>query len=189
MSNEESLSNDQPLSYYINRARSMMDIYKASSKFYSWLNKFEFVADIIEVPGDKMIQFFNHMVENDTLIHVQLCFPNINYSQLSYEEIIKLYHYLFDNFDNVKDTYRERFLCREQFEQEPIQKYAANLEKIYSKCEYITRKDSRIRDRFISGLRDEDIKRKLEQSHQLTFIRVVYVAFEMTIVKKYTQRL
>lgn len=189
MDNEESSSNDLSLSYYVIRARQMMDTYEVYCfRFYIWLNKFEFVADIIKVPKNMMFELFRHMVDEDTYAHVQSCFPCINYSQLSYEGIIKLFHKLFDYFDDERETYRERFRSREQFEQELILKYAANLEKLYSRCEFITRKNARICDRFISGLRDEEIRGKLEQLLECPFIRVVHIALEMTITKNMLRR-
>ncbi|KAI4476847.1 hypothetical protein M0804_013291 [Polistes exclamans] len=162
---------------YINPALKMIPIYdkKEKLKFYEWLNKLEYVADLINVPNDKMIQFFNKMVNDNVHFDVKRNYPSINFSVLSYDEITNHYlHYLF--IYNKDDVHKTRFLCRKQYEKETIEKYADSLRKLFNKCKDKNRLEKELCKQFINGIYNDGIKTYLNASPLIAFDKMVIKA-------------
>ncbi|KAI4473188.1 hypothetical protein M0804_015447 [Polistes exclamans] len=151
--------NANDITHYQNTALSMINIYipKKEGVFTTWLNKFEYIADIIEVPKNKMIEFFNKMVDNYTRKSVQELYSSVNFSRLSYEELISYYLRFFCNTDK-NSAYRKRFSNRNQYQHETIQHYADTLRKLYDKCGYTSLREERLQERFTRGVCDLEIR-------------------------------
>ncbi|KAI4476844.1 hypothetical protein M0804_013288 [Polistes exclamans] len=173
------LDNRNFITNYINPALSIVHIYnpKREGMFYSWLNKFEYVADIINVPNDKMVEFFTKMIDNDIHMAVKSIHPCVNFSELSYDEIINLYLNLF-SLSNLNDLHERRLVCRIRYEQETIEKYAESLRKIYNKCSYTNLSEKIICEQFIKGIRNDDIKTELMKTPDISFDEMVTFAIQ-----------
>lgn len=173
----------QPLCYYQYRAFQLLNPYpKGNVIFFEWLNEFEFVADLISVPEHYMVQFFQSMVENGIHIYIKTKYPDVDYFNCSYKEIINIFHYLFDSIDNEREAYRKRFVRRYQFEEETIEKYAASLEELYDKCSYTVTaasKNKKMCSQFIKGIRDNEIRLLSQNYPLLNFDAVSSLAIEL----------
>lgn len=171
MSNEDSSSEECEMDSYLRQATSMMHIFKPEEEFtfYAWLNKFEFVASIIKVPDDKMIEFFFKMVDNEIHEGVKTMYPSVNFFKISYQETIQLYFYYFSSQYGA-ELNRKRFLCRKQYEQETIEKYAKNLLQIYEKCCFTNNNSGRkLLAQLIIGLRNDELRTHLKQFPDMSF--------------------
>ncbi|KAI4476118.1 hypothetical protein M0804_013848 [Polistes exclamans] len=186
MSKEDSLDEVNKIAHYQKRALTMMQVYESEEKeeFYLWLNKFESVANIIKIPEDKMVELFNKMVDNNFHERIKNINPHVNFSELSYEQIIN--HYLCF-FPPADETYlhRKRFFCRDQYKQETIDNYAYCLEKIHNNCYYTCYVDERLCDQFTNGILDDDIKKYLNKIPYLSFDETVKKAIEFVKVNNY----
>ncbi|XP_043485983.1 uncharacterized protein LOC122513619 isoform X1 [Polistes fuscatus] len=186
MGNEDSLDEVNEIACYQNQALKMMQVYESEEKeaFYMWLNKFESVANIISVPTNKMVKFFIKMVDNNFHEHMKKISRNVNFSKLSYDEIIK--HYL-RFFPPADETYlhRKRFFCRDQYEEETINNYAYCLQKIHKNCYYKCYVDERLCDQFTNGILDNDTKKYLNKIPFLSFDETVTKAIEFKQMNDY----
>lgn len=113
------------VSHYIYVARSLLKPFSFHNDvFHKWLNAFEYIADIIRVPDNKMLEFFFTVVDNNAHRCVKSMFPFFNFSEISYDKIILKYYNFFYPSGGKTESNRKRFLCRIQFEQETIESYA-----------------------------------------------------------------
>ncbi|KAI4476664.1 hypothetical protein M0804_013385 [Polistes exclamans] len=152
--------------------------------FYEWLNKFEYVVDVLNVSDHGMVESFKTLVDDDVHTNVKKAFSFVNFSELSYDEMINYYLRYFDSPGEIY-LHRKRFLCRKQYEQESIGKYAARLQKIYNKCEYDDRLEEKLRKQFIHGIRDNRIKIKFITQYDLLFVDIVLLAIQF---KNFSER-
>ncbi|KAI4474383.1 hypothetical protein M0804_014889, partial [Polistes exclamans] len=129
---------------------------KYEGTFQFWLNKFKYVADILEVPDDKIVEFFNNMVDQNIHTTVKQTFPFVSFSELPYEGVV--IHYLRNFSSHEVDLHLKRFTCRNQYEKETIENYADSIRKLFYKCIDTNDYEERLCERLINGLREHDIK-------------------------------
>ncbi|XP_014611739.1 PREDICTED: uncharacterized protein LOC106790963 [Polistes canadensis] len=180
MSNEDLLPENNEETDYEKRVLLLLRPYKKLNKysFCLWLNKFEYIADMIEIPNDKMVEIFNKMVDNNVQEVIKQNNPSVNFSALSYEEIINQYFRYFTTMD-VKYVHRIRFVQRYQYKQEPLEIYANSLHKIYNKCEYRDEREKKLCDKFINGIRDNEIKAHIKKLSILPYNETVEKVLEI----------
>ncbi|KAI4476670.1 hypothetical protein M0804_013391 [Polistes exclamans] len=142
---------------------------------------------MIEVPDDKIIPFFNKMVHRDVHKNVKHAYPFIKFPELSYEEIINHYlTYFSSSFEN--DLHKSRFICRKQYENETIvivtmlivEINADCLQKIYYQCRFISRMEEELCEKFINGIRNDDLRNYLIKSPSLLFDETILKAIEFS---------
>ncbi|KAI4474070.1 hypothetical protein M0802_015797 [Mischocyttarus mexicanus] len=142
-------------------------------KFPTWLNKFEYVAKLIEVNDNYMKRLFMKMVPGYVHERFKLNEPFVKLKELSYEEITKKYHYVFSGPHYKCNLHKRQFLCRSQYKTEAISQYADNLCEIYNKCFYDDRKGERLCEQFIYGVRDGKLRRYLRDYPYESFFELV----------------
>ncbi|KAI4474841.1 hypothetical protein M0804_014646 [Polistes exclamans] len=171
--------------FYVDRVLSMINIYIPSNEgpFYKWLNKFEYAADIVGVPDNKMVEVFNKMIYDDVYKCIVETTPYANFSELSYDEIIDHYYNYFFRSSEYK-LHRIRFKCRYQYEEETILQYADNLRKLCRNCCYKTRFESKLCTQFIKGIRDNNIRVDLNKMPSTTFTKIVEEAINRFVIKE-----
>ena len=79
---------------------------------------------------------------------------------------------------------RFRFHKHSQGDHEPIKDFVADLKALSSKCEFGDFLDDSLRDKFVCGLHDTTIQRKLLTVERLTFQRAVEIATTMELAMK-----
>ncbi|KAI4476666.1 hypothetical protein M0804_013387 [Polistes exclamans] len=179
MSKEDSFDIDNHIIWYLDQFSRLMQIYYSEKDdFNSWLNRFEYAADIISIPKYHMSRVFFKMVNNKVHERIQKFNPDINFSELPYKKIID--HYL--RFFSPKEDYlhRGRFKCRKQYKEESIERYADRLRKIYNMCCYKSDLEEELCVQFINGIFDNDIRNKLSETPKLSFKKTVTKAIEFS---------
>ncbi|KAI4476851.1 hypothetical protein M0804_013295 [Polistes exclamans] len=171
------------ITYYLDKASQMIRTYNSGYKrvFYKWLNKFEYTADILGIPEMNMVRFFNKKVSDCIHTNVKKDNPSVNFFELSYEDIIKYYLRYFAPSYEI-DLHMKRFMCRKQYLQESIEKYANNLKKIYKNCNYTENMEQELYVRFVTGVRDDDLRKYLNENPELSFDETVAKAIKFTKV-------
>uniref|UniRef100_A0A3B3SNE8 CCHC-type domain-containing protein n=1 Tax=Paramormyrops kingsleyae TaxID=1676925 RepID=A0A3B3SNE8_9TELE len=86
-------------------------------------------------------------------------------------------------------TERFRFHKRNQEEGESVVQYVAVLKRLSEHCDFGTHLQDAMRDRFVCGLRNESIQRKLLTEEALTFQRTVDIALSMEAVARESEHL
>ncbi|KAI4476681.1 hypothetical protein M0804_013402 [Polistes exclamans] len=173
------------LARYINPAISMIQIYnsKNTENFHDWLHKFEYVTN--KVLDNRILEYFNNMVDNDVHLAVKMTYPAINLSELPYEKIINFYiEYLAPSDDT--DLHETRFLCRKQYKRETIDNYANSLKKLFDRCSKTFRLDEVLYKQFLNGIFDNEVKTILKKLHGFSFDEMVAFATELIKIKKIT---
>ncbi|KAI4476687.1 hypothetical protein M0804_013408 [Polistes exclamans] len=170
------------ITYYVNRIIFMINCYNQEKEghFYVWLNRFEYLADLIEVPDNKMIELFNKMVDENVHTFVQKTYSSVDFSKLKYEKIIDYYLLYFYSSHEV-DVDKQRFSSRKQFLVESIEKYAVSLRKLHHKYYFKTGINENLRQQFVSGIRDENTRTQLNEKSDLSFELMVVWAIEFNV--------
>ncbi|XP_015185976.1 PREDICTED: uncharacterized protein LOC107071462 isoform X2 [Polistes dominula] len=171
LNNEDLLQEDDQICSYQNQALTLMQVYKLEDKeeFLEWLHWFEYVADIISIPPDKMVEFFNCMVDTDVHTYVKKIYPIHEFCIFSYEDTVK--HYSIE-------LYRRRFISRIQYENETLLEYSYNLLKIFNECYYPSDFEECLCEQFNYGLQDDNIRNHLRQKPCLSFDETLAQAIE-----------
>ncbi|KAI4475956.1 hypothetical protein M0804_013974 [Polistes exclamans] len=176
-------SDDDSLNSYISKASLMLQKWQPAAPVYSWLQKFESVADYIGVPDDRWVEFFYSMLEFPEDLNItkeEFSDNSFNYSY----EAIKIKFLIRYAHTNIARLARDSFKDRMQYEHETIEKYAESLEKLHNECFYVLLTGERLKRQFVNGLRDEDIRISLKNTKNLTFNKVVKKAVEMRDILK-----
>ncbi|CAM4513401.1 unnamed protein product [Leuciscus chuanchicus] len=84
---------------------------------------------------------------------------------------------------------RFRFNHCNQRADETVTEYAAELKQCAVSCEFGATLDEALRDRFVSGIRNEACQRRLLSESNLTFARAFEIALSMETAEKDTQQL
>ena len=71
---------------------------------------------------------------------------------------------------------------RKQLQNESVEEYARKLHELAATCEFVD-KDDQIRDRFVIGLLDSDIKRRLQLESELKLEKAVQDARQYEMIK------
>ncbi|XP_015185950.1 PREDICTED: uncharacterized protein LOC107071452, partial [Polistes dominula] len=171
MNSGDLLHEDNLICSYQNQALTLMQVYKLEEKeeFFEWLRRFQYVANTISIPPDKIIEFFNCMVDTDVHTYVNKTYPIYDFCIFSYEDTVKHYSIV---------LYRRRFISREQYENESILEYSYNLIKIFNECHYRINPEEKLCEQFINGLQDDNIRNHLKQKPCLSFYGTVAQAME-----------
>lgn len=103
-----------------------------------------------------------------------LCFPN-SPKDKTYGELCEL---LKEHFDPAPAKYvqRKKFEDRARHSHESIQDYVVSLKKLAEFCKFGDNLKERLLDRFVMGVNDETIQRKLLQEEDLTLEKAVRIA-------------
>jgi hypothetical protein len=79
---------------------------------------------------------------------------------------------------------RFRFHKRHQSTGESVKDYVAELRKLSEYCEFRDSLEDTLRDRFVCGIRGENVQRKLLPIQDLTLQKTIDIATEMTTASK-----
>ncbi|KAI4476852.1 hypothetical protein M0804_013296 [Polistes exclamans] len=174
------LENEKVMTYSLNLALSKINTYNSSTEieFHVWLNKFEYIAEMIEVPEKLMREFFEKMIDNNVHTGVKDSYPILYLLKLTYEDTIPYYLKYFSPLD--VDLHMKRFMCRNQYENETIDKYAKNLLKLSNKCSNRGNQDELLLKQFINGISDENIRNSLHNLFGLSFKEMVEKAIKFS---------
>lgn len=167
------------LNSYIFKARLMINKYHPiKARIYSWLQKFESVADYIGVPNHRWGQFLYSMLEFPEDIDVTEDDFYDNHYNCSYE-VIKTKLLIRYAHLNIARLARESFIYRIQYYHETIEKYAEGLEKLHNECFYVLLAGERLKRQFINGLRNKDVRNSIKNTEKLTFHELVKISVEL----------
>ena len=106
----------------------------------------------------------------------------------SFEDIVKA---LLDHYEPKQLVIAERFNFnrRQQGPSESVADYVAELRRLSMKCEFGPFLDDALRDRFVCGLQNEAVQKKLLLESKLTFPRAVEIAQNMEAAASKTRQL
>lgn len=144
--------------------------------FLIWLNHFEYLADILEVPDDNKIYLLINMTDYCSLLLIRKAIAGAESEDNSYDTIINILINKYTPY-REKNAARYRFVNRYQFDCESARHYADTLTKLIDKCDCNNDdKTSLLLDQFINGLRSEQLRLQLKETRDLTFNIAVNIA-------------
>lgn len=151
-----------------------MDIHK-------WLNQFEFLVDILQVPDNEKADFLISMIDNLTRINLFKNVAPANFSDLPYEILTRKLELMYTTHcTSMLPFYR--FYYRDQYYGESIEHYCFALIKLFKNCRY--RKIIILLKRFINGLRNKNISKALNRISNLTFENAVCNAIVLELRRR-----
>ncbi|KAI4476268.1 hypothetical protein M0804_013722 [Polistes exclamans] len=167
---------------YISKASVLMleKFHPKNASIYSWLNKFESVADNIGIPNHRMGEFLYSMLESPENLNITKDDRTGLPFNHSYQEVKFAFLTHYGLLDKIKLA-RDRFKYRVQYEHETIEKYAASLQKLHAECSYVDECNRKLTKQFLRGLCHQDIGICLEniRDNWLHFNEAVIKAVEL----------
>ncbi|CAH2086484.1 unnamed protein product [Euphydryas editha] len=112
----------------------------------------------------------------------ELCFPSTLDSK-NYKQLVELIEtHIEPTQSEITETYK--FMKRVQLPNESIAEYVAALKKLAQTCNYGAHLERSLRDKFVHGLRNENIVKRLFNEDKLTFTTAVNIAIGMELAEK-----
>ncbi|KAI4480956.1 hypothetical protein M0802_014104 [Mischocyttarus mexicanus] len=164
-------------SSFVDEGKKFLKKYNPHSmNFLLWLNNFEYIIDLVDVPDDEKVNFFFHMINVSAIEMIQSEGLNKNSLQkLPYNLFISIMVEMYSDFQEEQAlTYR--FYARNQIEGESVRRYANALTKLASKCKFSDDRDANLLYRFIFGLKSFAATNMLAKIQNLTFKQAVDIA-------------
>ncbi|XP_060861205.1 uncharacterized protein LOC132938406 [Metopolophium dirhodum] len=127
--------------------------------FNAWVERFELYANLNEISKHKKKLMFLTLLGNDGYSLVRdLCTPR-KPLELSYDDLKQSLDYINPKPNLITERYK--FKERKQAADESIIQFATSLKKMSEFCEFATSLNESLRDQFIWGVKDSNIKKKL----------------------------
>ncbi|XP_055910727.1 uncharacterized protein K02A2.6-like [Eupeodes corollae] len=135
------------------------------------------VSTLLACVGPKMYNLLKTLSSPETLV------------SKSYEAIVKLIR---EHLNPAPYFLSEqmKFSKRDQQVGESIAEYVVDLRKLATHCKFGTNLNEQLRDRFVSGIRNPDAKRKFraEKEEELTFSKVIEIATGIELMERDAMR-
>lgn len=162
---------------------SLPEFSTAKCTFKVYKQVFENKMKIHEVDETKWSQYLISFIGFDmvTLLS-ELCFPKTPQDK-TYLELVELVEkHLEPTQSEIAETYK--FMKREQLADESISEFVAALKKLAQTCNFGTHLERCLRDKFVHGLKSENIVKRLFGEENLTFAKAVEIALNMELAEK-----
>lgn len=149
----------------------------------SYVERFELFIDCNNIKQDKRVSTLLTVVGVKTFNLLRdLCTPD-KPSTKTYEELVKLIEdHLYPKPSFIAERYK--FSHRNQRENETIAEYVASLKKLSTHCEFGAALNDYLRDRIVSGIRNESTKQRLLAETALTFDKAVKMIASVEAAEK-----
>ena len=147
----------------------------ASDDWTSYLERFEHYLKANKVSNDARRDALLACIGKQTYAHLRALIAPAKPGEKSYKELVaSLTAHLAPKPLLIAERYR--FHKRDQKEGETIREYVACLQKMTEHCEFGASLTDTLRDRLVTGIRNETIQRRLLSEANLTFARAVEIA-------------
>ncbi|KAI4474071.1 hypothetical protein M0802_015798 [Mischocyttarus mexicanus] len=147
-----------------------------------WLNEFDYLIDVFQIPNDRKVYMLLNMIESVTLIELKTKLDLNDISYFSYDLITTKLEKIFSLRDKQFGSYL-RFLLRNQYDTEDVGHYSAALIKLINNSN-IQKKNNYLVSRFVKGVTDVCAQRILNYIPGLKFKNAVNIARLLEIYKK-----
>ena len=147
----------------------------ASDDWTSYLERFEHYLKANKVSNDARRNALLACIGKQTYALLRALIAPAKPGEKSYRELVaSLTAHLAPKPLLIAERYR--FHKRDQKEGETIREYVACLQKMTERCEFGASLTDTLRDRLVTGMRNETIQRRLLSEANLTFARAVEIA-------------
>lgn len=149
---------------------------------------FEHFAQANDVPAEKEVAVFLGVIGATTYGLLRSLLAPDKPGSKQYADLVKVLH---DHFSPKPIIIAERFRFhkRNREEGESVVQYVAVLKKLSEHCDFGTHLHDALRNRFVRGLSNESIQRKMLTGETLTFQRAVDISMSMETVAREAEHL
>lgn len=148
-----------------------------SDDFGVWSERLKLSITVNNIPDVKKVPYLLSLLGNDgyTLMR-DLCVPD-SPSCKTFDDLIKI---MKDHLSPKPNVMTERYKFKESKQiNESISAYVVTLKKLSSTCGFGANLDTALRDQFVWGIRDSNMKKHLLNEVELTFARAVELSIAM----------
>ncbi|XP_015185882.1 PREDICTED: uncharacterized protein LOC107071412 [Polistes dominula] len=157
-------------------ASTMIELFDPeNTEILYWLNDFEFLLKLLNIPRDKAIECLLNLMETSAFLSIQQKVAPADPYNLSYEELINHLEELFGCYQG-ETAGDYRFELRDQYIGESVLEYKNALIELSRRGSFFLRDDSSILLRLIPGLIDKDITILLDCIIGLTLDQAMSIA-------------
>ena len=154
-----------------------------TTDFETYLERIEHLFEVNAVEPEKKVSLFITLAGPQVYNTLKNLVAPKKPGQCTYAEVTKL---LSGHYSPTVSEIHERFVfnkCNQKTEQS-VADYIAELRKLASTCNFNTFLDEALRDRFVCGIRSENIQRKLLSISNLTFVKACQEAQAAELAEK-----
>ncbi|UYV69820.1 K02A2.6-like [Cordylochernes scorpioides] len=152
--------------------------YNGEKKWETWREAFEIfsiAADLESMPLVRQRAILKHIIGEKTMSIYKTFRVTENEAYPSIKEMLDMLSKHFKPFKNIIQI-RNKFFTSVQKEGQGITEFVTELKQLALECEFEELAESLIRDRFIIGMIDQEVKKKLLEDPQLTLPKAISVA-------------
>ncbi|UYV76911.1 K02A2.6-like, partial [Cordylochernes scorpioides] len=152
--------------------------YNGEKKWETWREAFEIfsiAADLESMPLVRQRAILKHILGEKTVSIYKTFRVTENEAYPSIKEMLDMFSKHFKPFKNIIQI-RNKFFTSVQKEGQGITEFVTELKQLAQECEFEELAESLIRDRFIIGMIDQEVKKKLLEDPQLTLPKAISVA-------------
>ncbi|UYV61748.1 K02A2.6-like [Cordylochernes scorpioides] len=152
--------------------------YNGEKKWETWREAFEIfsiAADLESMPLVRQRAILKHILGEKTMSIYKTFRVTENEAYPSIKEMLDMLSKHFKPFKNIIQI-RNKFSTCVQKEGQGITEFVTELKQLAQECEFEELAESLIRDRFIIGMIDQEVKKKLLEDPQLTLPKAISVA-------------
>lgn len=151
----------------------------AAADLDSWVERFEIYCEVNCVEENKRVIYFLSSIGKDAYMTIRsLCYPR-SPKEVDFGTLIKLLrdHYLPSNFVAMA---RARFHSMVRRSGQSIKQFVIALQEQAALCEFKDALEDQLRDRFIAGIADYSIQRRLLTTSDMDFAKAKLIAITMS---------
>ncbi|UYV71623.1 hypothetical protein LAZ67_8003894, partial [Cordylochernes scorpioides] len=152
--------------------------YNGEKKWETWREAFEIfsiAADLESMPLVRQRAILKHILGEKTVSIYKTFRVTENEAYPSIKEMLDMLSKHFKPFKNIIQI-RNNFFTSVQKKGQGITEFVTELKQLAQECEFEELAESLIRDRFIIGMIDQEVKKKLLEDPQLTLPKAISVA-------------
>lgn len=157
----------------------------AEESWTSYVERFELFVDCNDIKTEKKVSTFLTVLGVKTYnLLKDLCTPS-KPSEKTFDSLVKIVQeHLSPKPSFIAERYK--FSLRNQYEHESVAEYIVQLKKLSTYCEFKDNLSDYLRDRLVSGLRSDVIKKRLIGEVDLTYEKAVQLALSLEAAERQT---
>lgn len=157
-----------------------MEPYRKGTSFSEWIERLSSVFRLNKIKDEDKKDYFATLCGPSVYSEVKLLFPNTNYSDIIYDEMVSK---LKSRFDKTETDFIQRFKFNHRIQQhdETVEDFVLSVKLQAEFCSFENFKEKAIVDRIVAGVKDKALQQRLlsEEKLTLTSAEKIVITWEM----------
>lgn len=159
---------------------TIMEPYRKGTSFSEWIERLGSVFRLNKIKEEDKKDYFATLCGPSVYSEVKLLFPNTNYSDIKFDEMVTK---LKSRFDKTESDFIQRFKFNHRVQQpdESVEDFVLSVKLQAEFCSFENFKQKAILDRIVAGVRDKALQQRLLSEENLTLSNAekIVITWEM----------